>query len=291
MTSDRTRYGAVVLYFRHGPSVINTLEALREQTRAPISVVVVDNASGDGVLKRLKSDGRLGPEVTVHECASNGGYSAGMNAGLQQLAQSDLDYVLFLTHEVRLAPTAAEELLRVATVQAAAIVGPTLFLGDGTAWSRGGELGRRGQTKHDTSFSEHDFRRATWLDGACLLIAQDALANYGTFDESYFLYWEDVEISTRLAASGPVLCSTRARAEQGTNSAPIYFNTRNRLKYWRERRQWVTLLASVVEALVRMIVRDSFAPNNALRVQARALGIVDGLRREGEMRTLFVRDV
>ncbi|BDZ47753.1 glycosyltransferase [Naasia aerilata] len=49
-------YSAVVLYYRHGPAVAETLRHLLAQTLPPTEVVVVDNCSSDGVLDALASE-------------------------------------------------------------------------------------------------------------------------------------------------------------------------------------------------------------------------------------------
>ena len=45
-------------------------------------------------------------------------------------------------------------------------------------------------------------RRADWLGAAVMLIKPEAMASVGGFDESYFLYSEDVDLGERLTAAG-----------------------------------------------------------------------------------------
>jgi GT2 family glycosyltransferase len=44
--------------------------------------------------------------------------------------------------------------------------------------------------------------RADWIAGMFMLFRSDAFAEAGGFDESYFLYYEDVDLCARLAAAG-----------------------------------------------------------------------------------------
>lgn len=44
--------------------------------------------------------------------------------------------------------------------------------------------------------------RADWIAGMFMLFRSDAFASVGGFDESYFLYYEDVDLCARLAAAG-----------------------------------------------------------------------------------------
>ena len=70
------KIAAGVLHYRHWPGVRVTLDALREQTRPPEHVVVVDHASGDGSAQHIRD---AYPEAEVVEIPSNRGPIAGMN--------------------------------------------------------------------------------------------------------------------------------------------------------------------------------------------------------------------
>lgn len=268
---ERPSYGAVVLYYRLGEGVADTVAALMAQSHPPQEVVVVDNASGDGVLDRLASERQIDPSVRVIHLDENHGYSGGMNRGIAALRRTTTN-VLLLTHEVLLDPSTLEQLSALSV--GAVAVGPTLELPEGGVWSSGGYLTRTGRPRHHVDAIDGDSRAAAWLDGACVLANRTSLDGIGGLDETFFLYWEDVDLGTRLNAVGPVLCTSTARAQQATGTAPIYFDSRNRLHYWRKHGGRAKLLASLAELLLRLLLRDF--PSRS-RVGARVAGIRDGL--------------
>ncbi len=99
-------------------------------TRVPISVVLVDNGSTDGSGERLAADN---PGVTVVRRAVNGGFGAGVNAGL---AVTDTDLVVLLNNDAVAEPDFVQNLvdaLDAAGDDVAAVTGRILLSG---TWER-----------------------------------------------------------------------------------------------------------------------------------------------------------
>ena len=85
----------------------------------------------------------------------------------------------------------------------------------------------------------------TWVSGACFMMSARLWETVGGFDEDYFLYWEDVDLSRRVVeVGGHVRADASVNAvheEGGTHrertsgraKSPTYYyhNTRNRLLY------------------------------------------------------------
>jgi GT2 family glycosyltransferase len=80
------------------------LECLEHQTLAH-RVIVVDDASGDDTVQRIRSDW---PQVTLVELRSNRGFTYAVNRGVQA---GDGEYVVLLNNDVRLRPDCLERLI------------------------------------------------------------------------------------------------------------------------------------------------------------------------------------
>ncbi|GAA3535760.1 hypothetical protein AFL01nite_08100 [Aeromicrobium flavum] len=270
--SEPSTYAAIVLYYRLGEQLEKTVASLLAQTVPPQRVVIVDNDSRDGVVEKVAE--RWGVDALI--LPTNGGYGAGMNAGADAIGRRDLP-LLFLTHEVVLAKDCVEEMLAVRRRSAAAQVGPVLTrASSGGVWSAGGSLTRSGRPGHRPSPGVEDHSTAAWLDGACVLADPTAFHRTGGFDESYFLYWEDVDMSLRLAEHGPVVVANRARAAQETGTAPPYYAARNALLLWRRRGRRARSVAFSGRQ-VAAALRES-ATGRPERAHARLAGLRDGWR-------------
>lgn len=180
------------------------------------TVVVVDNASDDGTTDLVRS---LSPEALVLDQPTNGGYATGINAGMAKAGGANP--LLVLNPDIRLERGSVAALLRASTRPGVGIVAPRLIDVDGhthTSLRRdpsvlraigeavlGGPTAGRfeafGETvtnpkKYDTA------REAHWVTGAALLVSAECARAVGPWDESLFLYSEEVDFAQRARAAG-----------------------------------------------------------------------------------------
>lgn len=269
-------WSAVVLYFQSPGTINRTVRLLLEQEPPPEEVVVVDNASHDNLKGRLTPE--FGTRVSLVTCAINVGYAAGMNIGRQALQGSPCA-LLFATHEVQLDPGCAKELVNGVVEHGLMITGPTLLLPTGQVWSRGGQVGWAGNSKHLKGAASSPVHFCQWIDGAVVMVDLAAFDALGGYDPAYFLYWEDVDLGLRANAerAHSVGCVTAATAIQDTKMAPERLNVRNRLWVWRCHGQAVRVALSVIDVVGRVVIRDVLGLRWSV-ARERIHGLIDGLR-------------
>lgn len=214
----------VVLNYRTPELTLRAVEAaLREMEEIPGAITVVDNDSGDGSYEKLKHavKERGWWRVRVLQSGRNGGYGAGNNFGIRQGLPdgSSPDYVYILNSDafpeagaIRVLLDHLEEHPRV-----------------GFAGSRlHGEDGAYHQTafRFPTVFSEFESGAGTgpisrllrrfivalpepqqaqqvdWMAGASLMVRHQAFVENGGFDERFFLYFEETDLSLRAHRAG-----------------------------------------------------------------------------------------
>jgi GT2 family glycosyltransferase len=182
----------------------------------PDRVVVVDNASTDGSATAVRE--RF-PAVLVIENPVNIGYGAAANRAVEACATP---IVLLLNSDTLVAPDAATSMgAYLAQHDRVAVAGPRLTNVDGSLQPSTfpfpsvrdvvvAETGLHVVLRHMPLVRErllrtwsHDRARPVpWVKGAAIAIRRDAFESVGGFDEGYFMYSEEVDLSRRLAGSG-----------------------------------------------------------------------------------------
>jgi N-acetylglucosaminyl-diphospho-decaprenol L-rhamnosyltransferase len=190
------------------------LESVRRNPpAAPYEIVVVDNASTDGSAEMLAAE----PDVQLVASAVNLGFGPGVNAAA---ARASGDLLVLLNPDAEVLPGSFDRLLAEAGSgdiaggagllpdgsldRNSALAAPTLWrhvcfaLGLSTAFPRsrlfgGSPLAGRPPTRS---------RRVPAVSGCFLAVRRDRWTSLGGFDDSLFLYGEDVDLCLRAAAAG-----------------------------------------------------------------------------------------
>lgn len=312
---------AIVVTWNGGEDAVGAVRSLIEQQvpGTEYSVVVVDNASTDDTADRIRE---AAPEAFIVELPHNRGYGAAANVGMRavtadayvicnQDAHYQPGFVAALADALDQYPRAgaitAQVRLAGKFVPAYATDGDAFIAHDGTRWRRadhgvellnstGNQVTRSGNGL-DRGWlapvgSQFD-RRVFGFHGGAVMLRADAVVPLGGFDERYFMYYEDTDLSFRLRRAGwqivyePQAVSVHQHAtSSGTSSTRfVRWNTRNRI--WCARRNGPrsmqiaaigrTSLGAAVGLLRSVAVRGDAGRTARAQAWARMRGLLDGL--------------
>ncbi len=192
---------AVVVPCRDGRRWLpGLLASVREQTRVPDRVLVVDDASQDGSADVARAEGA---DVLVLE--RNVGFAAAANRGIEA---AGTDAVALVNTDVVLAPDWLERTERrlvegVASVatKMVALHDPAMLDDCGDVLRRDGVCEQRGHGRRDVGAYDEPGEVFAACAGAALY-RRDAVLALGGFEESFFAYLEDVDLGLRLQTAG-----------------------------------------------------------------------------------------
>jgi GT2 family glycosyltransferase len=180
------------------------LEALQAQTYSQLDVIVVDNGSTDGSQALVKEQY---PEVRLLALARNLGLTGGNNAGFRA---AEGDILISLNNDTEAEPFFVEALVKALLDHPEAGMAASkmlLFDRRDTIHSAGDGYGvdgipfNRGVWQQD----EGQFDEPGWIFGGCggaVAYRRAMLDDVGPFDESFFMYCEDVDLSWRAQLAG-----------------------------------------------------------------------------------------
>jgi len=178
------------------------LESLRGVEYDDWNVIVLDNASTDGSVERIR--GRF-PEVEIMKLGENLGFAGGNNAGIRAALERGAEYVWLLNNDTTVAP----ETLRAMVEKAEAdpkvgAVGSAIYSAAEPerlqAWGGGYVNFLLGRSRHYLRPVPDE--RIGFLTAASLLLRRSALESLGLHDDRFFMYWEDADYCFRLRSAG-----------------------------------------------------------------------------------------
>jgi GT2 family glycosyltransferase len=245
---------AVVIVSYNSASVLPTLlDSLPAGLRGIVDwrVFVVDNDSRDESAELAEAH-PIGP--TVIRMGRNAGYAAAINMAAAR-AGPDAD-LLVLNPDLALCNEAVGPLVECLAAPSAGIAVPRNFRTDGTTdatlrrepslmrvWAEavlGGNLAARlGLSEVIGDPARYD-RPGTveWASGSALLIASRARRAVGDWDESFFLYSEEVDYQRRVREAGfEIIYEPRSHVihecgESGSNPRLFALMTANRIRHY-----------------------------------------------------------
>jgi GT2 family glycosyltransferase len=229
-----------------------------------LEIVVVDNASSDGSQKAVERTFKNITKKNVY-CKqiynkANLGFAAGNNVGMKYSLDSGADYLLVLNNDTEVDKNVVKKLLEVANKHTkAGAISPKIYFAKGfefhkkykkqdlgkVIWYAGGDMDWNNIYGSNYGVDEMDkgqFEKTKETDfttGACVLLNSKALKDVGLFDEKYFMYSEDADLSQRLKKNGWRVLYTpethiwhKVAQSSGIGSdLNDYFITRNRLLF------------------------------------------------------------
>jgi GT2 family glycosyltransferase len=197
----------VILNWNAAVVTAECLQSLRSLTYSNYRIILVDNGSSDNSGEILATHF---PEVHLLQMESNRGFTGGCNAGMREALENDADYILLLNNDTTVAPDVLEQLAATADMdETIAIVSPKILFADAPdrIWYAAGSY-NWWQGAPSYNYKRRDSRSPgypqaiTFATGCAMLLRVEALKKVGLFDERFFAYGEDIDLTARMLKAG-----------------------------------------------------------------------------------------
>lgn len=205
MEKNNSLVSVVVLTCNGRRHLEECLGSLLDQTWEGREIILVVNGSTDGSAELVRE--RFGAAVRLLELGENIGYTGGNNAGLRAARG---DYVAVLNDDTRADPRWLEEMVEalerrpdygLAACKILSYREPEVIDNVGHLIYRDGTFRGRGRLEPDRG--QYDREEEVLSPSGCALMARKAaLEDTGLFDEDFFIYGDDADLSLRIRLAG-----------------------------------------------------------------------------------------
>lgn len=236
----------ITINYNQAVVTCDMLESARMLTYPHFEIIVVDNGSAEDPTERIRQGNY--PNVRVVVSPDNLGFSGGNNLGIRHAAG---DYYFLLNNDTIVTPNLLEQLLEPFLQHPdVGVVCPKIRFHDqptiiqyaghhplnpytGRTWAIGLMEPDQGQ---------HDRPGPTWFaHGAAMLVSRAVLERAGSLDDSFFLYYEELDWSARIRQAGfqiyyqpnALIYHRESMSVGKANALKVYYHTRNRLWFMR----------------------------------------------------------
>lgn len=246
-----------LITFNDSTSTNECLESLEGLNKKDFElyVNVVDNASSEKFINKKEYKNF---KLNILYTKRNLGFSGGQNFGIKYALENNADYIVILNNDVYAGKDLIIELLNSFKELGVGVVSPKIYFAKGyeyhkdkynekdlgnVFWYAGGQVDwknvfgkHRGVNQVDNG--QFDKREETEVaTGCCMMVKREVLETVGLFNENFFLYYEDADLSMRIKNKGfkiiyepkAILWHKNAAATGSGSPLQDYYITRNRL--------------------------------------------------------------
>ena len=184
---------AIILNWNGASDTIELISSLQKIKYHNLEIIIVDNNSQEEDLQKIIR--LFDNSVIIIKNDTNLGFTGGNNIGIEHALRKNPSYILLINndcvvdaHFLNFLVNAGEDNKNIG------IIGPTIMnYNTDDVQSCGGKI-----NLFTGKVSLHKKIKPTnFISGACMLLKASMLRSVGIFDNTYFAYWEELDLSLR----------------------------------------------------------------------------------------------
>jgi len=265
----------IILSWNGKKDVLETIRSLQKSNQAGfrMEIFVVDNGSTDGTPEAVEK-----LNIKIRKLGKNYGFAKGNNIGMREAIKDGFDYIALLNGDTLVDKDLVRNIfLAYQEIDNAGAISPKIYFAKGfeyhnkyrlpefghVLWYAGGVMDWENVYGSNRGVDEVDhgqFDKTSETDfatGCFVMYKLEALKEVGLFNEKYFAYLEDADLSQRMKKAGwkILYCPKGVLWHKVSQSSGIgsqqndYFLTRNRMFFGMTYAQLHTKFALIRESI------------------------------------------
>jgi hypothetical protein len=278
----------VVLNWKQAKLTIETVDSMLKIKHKDFTypILIIDNNSPDDSVSQFKQKYSKNKLISIYKTKENLGYAGGNNFGIKK-ALNKFDYILVANNDILVDPNFLTKLFKETIKNPNTILSPKIYFAPGfeywkdkyteeekgkVIWAMGGKIdwnnvygSNIGIDEVDHGQYDKDQPNIDFLSGCCFLVSTTILKKIGLFDEKYFLYLEDADLTIRAKKAGfelkvipdSIIWHLNSGSSSPNSSLQDYFITRNRLNFGFRYASFRTKFALLRESIKILFDKNS----------------------------------
>jgi GT2 family glycosyltransferase len=262
---------AIVLNYNGFDETKECIESLVAAGFSLSAIYLVDNCSPDRSGEKLK---QLFPEVKFSQVGYNSGYGAGNNYGIRKAVSDGFPFILIINNDVVVHPGFLQPLIGELRNRedVGAVTGKVLYKDlPHIINAAGGKFSKVLCMGINLRIGEYDDLRAEkkeidFIPGMLILLKRDVIERVGLLDETYFLYFEDIDYSLRIKKLYKMIYTSASTVYHKSGGGIkgkmytetyLYYYTRNRFWFFRKMHSGYTfyiLIFSLLNCMQKSLI-------------------------------------
>lgn len=255
----------IIVTHNHGKYINSCIASILKQS-FPHEIIVIDNRSNDNTVQLIKEKF---PEIKIIESPENKGYGAGNNLGVKHAKG---EYIVVLNPDTIVEKDWLKELVEPLKNSGKLITTPKILFYDGSKINTCGNINHftgltftRGLNENPEKYNDQE--DVSGFSGCCFAMRKEDLEELEGFDEKFFAYNEDSELSWKAHLKGFRILyvpTSIVRHDYKLNVPPekIYHLERNRYLILRKCLSWKDLLVLFPSLLMVEVLACGYAIKN-----------------------------
>jgi len=308
------KLGIIIVTYNSQKHIVRLLESIIIQHYKNFVVYIVDNNSKDETLNLVqKYHSKI--SICIIPSKINNGFAKGNNIGIQKAIDEGCELLFILNPDMQLQENCIDILTkRIMSDKKIGVIGPIVLDGNKPGeiiQSFGIKANFRTQKKSLLYSNENltneipDEIDTDYVLGGAMMIKSSVLKIIGLFEEDYFMYNDELDISYRIQTQGfRALCIRDAeirhfhdfsKKNKTGNNLMYYYIMRNRYLYFKKYHLYTNLFLSLILEFINFPLKIHWSirrVGNIKILKFYYIGILDGLLgKKGEANKSFGKNL